>query len=94
MSIDSHQIVWKYNPVNHVWINDDMHAIQKDFLPAQLRPILEQNPIEGCVTVQVDQSDEENEFLDTCIIFRRQKNSALWVIMPKHFIIFSNGSSA
>lgn len=62
MSIDSHQHFWRYHPENHAWINDDMRVIQKDFFPAQLKSILEQNQIEGCVTVQVDQTKEENEF--------------------------------
>jgi L-fuconolactonase len=61
--IDSHQHFWLYNPVNHAWINDDMRAIQRDFLPADLQPILQENGIEGCVAVQVDQTEAENDFL-------------------------------
>jgi L-fuconolactonase len=63
MYIDSHQHFWKYNRVNHAWINDEMHVIQKDFFPTQLKSILDQNKIGGCVTVQVDQTREENDFL-------------------------------
>jgi L-fuconolactonase len=63
MSIDSHQHFWKYNPVNHAWINDEMRVIQKDFFPAQLKSVLDQNKIEGSVAVQADQTKEENEFL-------------------------------
>jgi L-fuconolactonase len=61
--IDSHQHFWLYNPVNHAWINDDMQVIQRDFLPADLQPILQENGIEGCVAVQVDQTEAENDFL-------------------------------
>jgi L-fuconolactonase len=61
--IDSHQHFWLYNPVNHAWINDDMRVIQRDFLPADLQPILQENGIEGCVAVQVDQTEAENDFL-------------------------------
>ncbi|MCQ6959804.1 amidohydrolase family protein [Mucilaginibacter aquariorum] len=61
--IDSHQHFWLYNPVNHAWINDDMRVIQRNFLPADLQSILQENGIEGCVAVQVDQTEAENEFL-------------------------------
>lgn len=63
MTIDSHQHFWKYNPVNHAWINDEMKIIQKDFLPEQLKPLLERHNIDGCVTVQVDQTEDENHFM-------------------------------
>jgi L-fuconolactonase len=61
--IDSHQHFWLYDPVNHAWINDDMRVIQRNFLPADLQPILQENGIEGCVAVQVDQTEAENDFL-------------------------------
>lgn len=57
--IDSHQHFWKYDPVRHSWISDDMHTIRRDFFPADLRPILDEHGIEGCVTVQVDQTEDE-----------------------------------
>ena len=41
----------------------DMKAIQRDFSPADLLPLLQEAGIDGCVTVQVDSSEEENEFL-------------------------------
>lgn len=63
MVIDAHQHFWKYNPVSHSWIDDTMHVIQKDFFPEDLKPILDKNGFDGCVVVQVDQSEEENTFL-------------------------------
>src|SRR3954451_10684982 len=62
MRIDSHQHFWKFDPIRDSWINEEMAAIQKDFLPHDLYPILMQNNIDGCVTVQSDQSEDENEF--------------------------------
>jgi L-fuconolactonase len=62
MVIDAHQHFWRYNPVRHSWINDDMAAIRKDFLPKELEQIYRQNDIDGCVAVQVDQTEAENEF--------------------------------
>lgn len=61
--IDSHQHFWKYNPIRDAWITDQMKVIQRDFLPQDLAPILKENIIDGCVTVQADQSETETQFL-------------------------------
>lgn len=61
--IDSHQHFWQYNPVKDAWITDDMSVIQRDFLPDDLLPLLQHNQIEGCVAVQADQSEAENNLL-------------------------------
>ncbi len=63
MTIDSHQHFWHYDPARHGWISDDMAALRRDFLPADLEPILTQNGVDGCVAVQADQSEAETEFL-------------------------------
>jgi L-fuconolactonase len=62
MKIDAHQHFWKYNPVRDNWITDEMSIIRKDFLPPDLKTLLHDNGIDGCVTVQSDQSYEENFF--------------------------------
>lgn len=63
MRIDSHQHFWKYYPLKNAWITDDMKVIQRDFLPADLLQLLEENDFDGCVAVQADQSEEETRFL-------------------------------
>jgi L-fuconolactonase len=60
--IDAHQHFWQFDPVRDSWINDEMKAIQRDFMPADLQPLLQQNNVDGCVVVQSDQSEKENEF--------------------------------
>ena len=60
--IDAHQHFWKFNPVRDAWITDEMSVIQRDFLPADLAPILKQQGLDGCVVVQSDQSEQENIF--------------------------------
>lgn len=60
-TIDAHQHFWVFDPVRDSWI-DDMKKIQRDFLPKDLKPVLDQNEIEGCVVVQSDQSEVENLF--------------------------------
>jgi L-fuconolactonase len=40
-----------------------MQAIRRDFLPADLQPVLQQHGFDGCVAVQADQSEAETDFL-------------------------------
>ncbi|MGV3704846.1 MAG: amidohydrolase family protein [Arcticibacter sp.] len=61
--IDSHQHFWRFDPVRDAWINEDMRAIQKDFLPEDLKKELDQQSINGCIAVQADQSEADNAFL-------------------------------
>ena len=63
MTIDSHQHFWKYEPAKHVWIDDDMSVIRRDFLPSDLKEVYQANGIDGCVAVQADQTLEETDFL-------------------------------
>ena len=63
LRIDSHQHFWKYNAVRDSWITDDMKVIQRDFFPEDLFPVLHENQIDGCVSVQADQSEDETRFL-------------------------------
>jgi L-fuconolactonase len=61
--IDTHQHFWNYDPTRHDWINENMQVIRKDFLPEQLAPLLKENYVDGCISVQVDQTKEETAFL-------------------------------
>lgn len=61
--IDSHQHFWKYDAVRDHWMTDEMDVIRQDFLPDDLQPILQNNNIDGCVTVQASQTEAENTFL-------------------------------
>ncbi|WP_257667775.1 amidohydrolase family protein [Parapedobacter tibetensis] len=61
--IDAHQHFWQYHPVKDVWITDDMAVIQRDFMPADLKPILDANGVAACIAVQADQSEAETLFL-------------------------------
>ena len=63
LKIDSHQHFWEYEPVKHGWIDDNMSVIRKNFLPADLEPLLKENDINGCIAVQADQTETETDFL-------------------------------
>jgi len=59
MHIDSHQHFWQYQPQRDRWITDEMAVLKRDFLPSDLIPELGKHHVDGCVTVQVDQSEQE-----------------------------------
>tara|TARA_R110001592_G_scaffold178446_1_gene419400 strand:- start:4921 stop:5751 length:831 start_codon:yes stop_codon:yes gene_type:complete len=63
MKIDAHQHFWKYDPVRDSWIDNSMSVLMRDFLPSELKEEMDNNGIDGCVTVQADQSEEETNFL-------------------------------
>ena len=63
MRIDSHQHFWKFDPVRDSWIDENMSALRRDFLPEDLEPLLRENKVAGCVAVQADQSENETFFL-------------------------------
>ena len=61
--IDSHQHFWKFDPIRDSWIDDSMLKIQRDFLPNDLFPLLNENKFQGCVAVEAHQSEEQTNFL-------------------------------
>ncbi|WCT14092.1 amidohydrolase family protein [Mucilaginibacter jinjuensis] len=61
--IDSHQHFWIYDPVKDSWITPEMEVIKHDFMPGDLKPLLEQHQVSGCIAVQADQSEQETLFL-------------------------------
>jgi len=61
--VDAHQHFWKFDPVRDSWITEKMEVIRHDFLPHDLKPLLDANGINSCVAVQADQSEKETDFL-------------------------------
>lgn len=61
--IDAHQHFWRYSSQTHGWIDDGMPAIKRDFLPPDLKPLLDDAGVDGCVAVQAEQSIAETEWL-------------------------------
>ncbi|MCB9354557.1 MAG: amidohydrolase family protein [Lewinellaceae bacterium] len=61
--IDAHQHFWRYQPARDTWITHGMSAIARDFLPADLEPLLAAQQMDGCIAVQADMSPEETTFL-------------------------------
>lgn len=63
MRIDTHQHFWRFDPQRDAWITNDMSVIQRDFLPEDLQPLLQQHQLDGCIAVQADTSEKETKFL-------------------------------
>lgn len=63
MRIDSHQHFWLYSAPEYPWIDADKGALKRDYMPADLAPLLAANGIDGAVAVQARQNLRETEFL-------------------------------
>jgi L-fuconolactonase len=63
MKIDSHQHYWHFNVQDYGWMGENMSAIKRDFLPADLVPELASAGFDGSVAVQARQSLEETNWL-------------------------------
>lgn len=63
MRIDAHQHFWKHNPEEFGWVSDEMAVLRRDFMPADLKPLLDAAGYEGCIAVQAAQTVEETRFL-------------------------------
>lgn len=61
--LDAHVHFWQFQPERDAWITPEMAAIRRDFLPADVAPLLSQHGLDSCVAVQADQSDAETVFL-------------------------------
>jgi len=63
MVIDTHVHFWHYDKKRDAWITDKMKTLQEDYLPQTISGTLRRNGVDGCVAVQVDQSELETLFL-------------------------------
>ena len=63
MVIDSHHHFWCYRPAEFGWIDDNMAAIRRDFLPADLAREMGAAGVGAVVSVQARQTVEETRWL-------------------------------
>ncbi|HEX6496105.1 MAG TPA: amidohydrolase family protein [Acidobacteriaceae bacterium] len=61
--IDAHHHLWHYTPDEYGWITEQMRILREDFLPHDLKPLLDRAGIGGAVAVQARQTLEETEYL-------------------------------
>ena len=63
MRVDAHQHFWHYSSEEYDWIDDSMQVLRRDFLPADLAPLIAANGIDVSVAVQARQTEEETAWL-------------------------------
>ena len=63
MRVDAHQHFWRYDAAQYPWIDESMHALRRDFLPAHLRPELTRAGVHVTVAVQACQTVAETRWL-------------------------------
>ena len=65
MHIDAHQHFWDLSrPFDYSWLeSDELAAIRRDFLPADLAPHLRAAGMDGCVAVQTQHDTAETRWL-------------------------------
>jgi len=73
MGIDSHQHFWLYEAAEYPWIDDDKGALKRDYMPADLVPLLAANGIDGTVAVQARQNLRGTE----CVLELADKNDVI-----------------
>jgi L-fuconolactonase len=63
MRIDAHQHFWDIERLNYTWLPPGENILRRNYLPEDLRPILEENRFDGCVAVQANTVMEETWWL-------------------------------
>jgi L-fuconolactonase len=63
MTIDAHHHFWRYHPDEFGWINDELAAIRRDFLPEHLCAEIGAAGVAGVISVQARQTVAETAWL-------------------------------
>lgn len=61
--IDSHQHFWRYDPTEHTWMTEAQGVLKRDYLAADLAPILARAGVSATVAVQARRLLKETEWL-------------------------------
>jgi len=63
LRIDAHQHFWRYDAEAYPWIGAGMDVLRRDWLPQDLRPLLDAQGIDACIAVQARADEAETDFL-------------------------------
>ena len=63
MIVDSHQHFWRYHAREYDWIDDELSAIRRDFLPTDLTREITAAGVDAVVSIQARQTLEETRWL-------------------------------
>lgn len=61
--VDAHQHFWRLSRGDYAWLTPALHALYRDFEPADLAPLLAENHVGATVLVQAAATEEETRFL-------------------------------
>ena len=75
--IDAHHHFWRYTSAEYGWINDQMRILRRDFLPADLKPLLDRAGVMGAIAVQARQTLEETRWLLS--LAEDKSGDAIWM---------------
>jgi L-fuconolactonase len=63
LTIDSHQHFWQLGRFNYDWLNaPDKAPLRRDFLPADLKPLIDRAGVDRTIVVQTQHNIEENRW--------------------------------
>ena len=62
ITVDAHQHFWDLGKFQYPWMTDDMVALRRNYLPADLRPVLDREGIDRTVFVQAQHSLVETQW--------------------------------
>jgi L-fuconolactonase len=63
MRIDAHQHFWRIDRGDYGWLTPDLALLYRDFMPANLAPLLKRHGIDGTILVQAAPTTAETAFL-------------------------------
>ena len=63
MIVDAHQHFWQVGRFDYPWMKSDNEVLYRDYLPAQLEPVLRRRGVSKTVLVQASNSIEESRWL-------------------------------
>ncbi|MEZ6058636.1 MAG: amidohydrolase family protein, partial [Planctomycetaceae bacterium] len=64
MIIDSHQHYWRLGQFDTAWLDEPQHrAIRRDYLPQDLKPLIQQVGVDRTIFVQTQHLLEENRWV-------------------------------
>ncbi|KQY52447.1 amidohydrolase family protein [Lysobacter sp. Root494] len=61
--IDAHQHFWRYDAGAYPWMSAGMGVLRRNWMPQDLRPLLDAQGIDGCIAVQARTDEAETDFL-------------------------------
>jgi L-fuconolactonase len=62
-TIDAHHHLWRYSAAEYGWIDEEMAALRRDFLPSDLKAAMASAGIDGTIAVQARQTMDETRWL-------------------------------